>query len=84
MELEYIGVTSTHEDWHRGDYGNIPTYHTIPSPHRADEDDDGMLEGSMAEVQPATEVALLRVEDTSGDQSTEQPATLEEHTTMVG
>ena len=59
MELEYIEITSTHEDQHRGNYGDIPTYHGIPSPPGAGKDNEGMLEGSMAEVSPATEAALL-------------------------
>ena len=74
MELEYAGVPSTCEDWYREDYGYIPTYHTIPSPTRDDEDNDGMLEGSTVEVSPDTEVALLRIEDISGNQPAGQQA----------
>ena len=59
MELEYLGVASTQQDWCRGEYGNVPTYHTIPSPQGANEDDDGMLEGSTTEVSPEMEAALL-------------------------
>ena len=40
---------------------------TTLSPTRNDEDDDGMLEVSMAEVSPGTEAALLRLEDISGN-----------------
>ena len=84
MELEYVRVMSTHDDWHRGDYGNIPTYHAVPSHPGVGKDDYRMLEGCMAEVLPATEVALLRVEDTGVDQPTGQPVTLEEHPTTKG
>ena len=42
------------------------TYHTIPS--ATVDDNNGMLEGSTAEVSPGTEVALLRLEDTGEDQ----------------
>ena len=69
MELEYLGVASTQEDWRRGDYGDVSTYHAIPSPQGADVD-DGMLEGSTAEVSPETEVALLQLDDTTRDQPT--------------
>ena len=30
MELDYQGVVSTREDLHRGEYGDLPTYHAIP------------------------------------------------------
>ena len=58
MEMEYARILAAQEDWHRGDCGDTPTYHTIPSPTM--DDNDGMLEGSMAEVSPGMEAALLR------------------------
>ena len=70
MELEYQGVASTQEDWHRGEYGDVPTYHTVPSPQGADVDDDSMLEGSTVEVSPETEAALLQLDDATRDWST--------------
>ena len=84
MELEYVKVTSTWEDWHRGEYGDIPTYHAIVSPPGANEDNDGMLEGSTAEVLPETEATLLRLDDASKDQPTGQVAAPEEHPTTEG
>ena len=59
MELEYVRIISTCEDQCRVDHGDIPTYHAIRSPPGAGEDNNGMLEGSTAEVLPATEAALL-------------------------
>ena len=73
MELEYAGVPSTREDQCWGQYDNAPTYHTIPSPNLDDE--DGMLEGSTAEVSLATEASLLRVEDTGKSQLAKQQTT---------
>ena len=76
MELEYAGIPSTWEDRCRGHYGDTPTYHAVPSPTM--DNDDGMLEGSMVEVSPAIEAALLRLEDTGKDQLAKQqtmPAT---------
>ena len=70
MELEYQGVVSTWEDWCRGEYGDVPMYHAIPSPQGADEDDDGMLEGSTVEVSPETEAALLQLDAAHRNQST--------------
>ena len=70
MELEYQGVMSTWEDQCRGEYGNVPMYHAIQSLEGADVDDDGMLEGSMVEVLPETEAALLQLDDTTRGQST--------------
>ena len=85
MELEYIGVTSTREDWHRGEYGDIPMYHAVPSPTVANEDDDRMLEGLMAEVSPGTEATLLRLDDTGKDQPTGPVAAVQEkHPTTKG
>ena len=72
MELEYLGVASTWEDWHRGEYGNIPTYHAILSPQEANKDDHGMLEDSTVEVSPETKLALLQLNDITGDQPTGQ------------
>ena len=77
MELEYQGVASNWEDQCRGEYGNVPTYHAIPSPQRINEDDDGMLEGSTVEVLPETEAALLQLDDTTRDRSTGQAAASE-------
>ena len=71
MELEYQGVVSTREDWRRGEYGNVPTYHAVLSPQGvADIDDDDMLEGSTAEVLPETEAALLQLDNTTRSWST--------------
>ena len=67
MELEYLRVVSTKEDQHRGEYGNVPTYHAVLSPPGANEDDDGMLKGSMAEVLPETEAALLQMDNADED-----------------
>ena len=67
MELEYLRVAFTREDQHRGEYGNVPMYHAIPSPQGANEDDDSMLEGSTAEVSAEIEATLLQVEDATGD-----------------
>ena len=67
IELEYLGVASTWEDWHRGEYGNVPTYHTILSPLGANEDNNSMLEGSMVEILPETEASLLQMDDTGKD-----------------
>ena len=78
MELEYLGVASTQEDWCRGEYGNIPTYHTIPSPQGANKDDNSMLEGSTAEVLSETEVALLQFSDPARGQSTRPVAASEQ------
>ena len=58
MEMEYARTSSTWEDWHQWDYGDTPTYHAVLSPTM--DDDNEMLEGSMADVSPGTEVALLR------------------------
>ena len=74
MELEYLGVVSTQEDWHRGEYGDVPMYHTVPSPQGANKDDDSMLEGSTVEVLPETEAALLQVDDATRDRPTKQAA----------
>ena len=70
MELEYQGVASTQEDWCRGEYGDVPMYHTIPSPQGASEDNDSMLEGSTVEVSPEMEAALLQLDAAAGDRST--------------
>ena len=71
MELEYQGVASTSEDWHRGEYGNVPTYHTILSPQGVvDVDNDSMLEGSTVEVSPEMEAAPLQLNDTTRGWST--------------
>ena len=78
MELEYLGVVSTQEDQRRGVYGNVHTYHTIPSPQGANEDDDGMLEGSTVEVSRETEAALLQLNDTAGYWSTTQAVASEQ------
>ena len=83
MELEYLGVASTQEDWHQGEYGDVPMYHTIPSPQGANEDDDGMLEGSTAEVSPETEAALLQVDDAAGNQSTRQAVAPEQQPSIT-
>ena len=72
MELEYLGVASTRKDRCRGEYGDIPTYHAIPSSQGTNEDDDDMLEGSTAEVLPEMKAALLQLDDTTRDQSTRQ------------
>ena len=78
MELEYTGVTSTWEDWRKGEYGDVPTYHTVPSPPGVNEDDDGMLEGSMAEVSPEIEAALLRLDNAGKDRPTRSAVTVQE------
>ena len=72
MELEYLGVVSTWEDQHGGEYGNVPMYNAVPSPQGANEDDDGMLKGSMVKVLPETEAALLQLDDVFGDWPTRQ------------
>ena len=83
MELEYAGVLSTHEDWCRGDYGDTPTYHAVPSPMR-DNENDGMLEGSTVKVSLGTEVALLRLEDAGGYQPARQQTTSDRYPTTKG
>ena len=72
-EMEYAGIPSMREDRCRGDYGDTPIYHTVPSPTM--DDDDGILEGSMVEVLPGTETALLRPEDAGKDQLARQQMT---------
>ena len=84
MELEYLRVASTQEDWRRGEYGNIPMYHTVLSPLGANEDDDSMLESSTVEVLPETEAALLQVNDTAKDRPTGQAAAPEQLPTTKG
>ena len=66
MEMEYAGILSTREDQCRGDIGDTPTYHIVPSP-TMDEDDE-MLEGSTVEVLPGMEAPLLKPEDAGKDQ----------------
>ena len=78
MELEYLGVASTQEDQRRGEYGNVPMYHAIPSPQGANKDDNSMLEGSTAEVLPETEAALLQLNDDTEGQSTRLAAASEQ------
>ena len=42
-------------------------YNAVLSPQGANEDDDGMLKGSMVKVLPETEAALLQLDDIIGD-----------------
>ena len=63
IELEYLGVVSTWKDQHKGEYGDVPMYHTIPSPQGVNKDDNGMLEGSTVKVLPETKAALFQLDD---------------------
>ena len=83
MELEYLGVASTMEDWRRRKYGNVPMYHAIPSPQGANEDDDGMLEGSMAEVSWEMEAALLQLDAATRGRPTGQAAAPEQQPSIT-
>ena len=67
----------TWEDWCKGEYGDIPTYHAIPSSPGANEDDDRMLEGSMAEVLPGMEATLLSL-DNAGEDRPNKPTVAQE------
>ena len=58
-------------------------YHAIPSPQGANKDNNGMLDGSTAEVLPEMEAALLQVDDTAGDRSTGQVAAPEQQPSIT-
>ena len=83
MELEYLGVMSTQEDWCKGEYGDVPMYHAIPSPKGANKDEDSMLEGSMVEVSPETEAALLQLDDVTRDRPTGQAVAPEQQPSIT-